>query len=77
MGADIEDINEDHYTFIKIISTADSNKIKTEALRRRYEAIAQSGQMAQQQAMDQQQQGGQSAGLNASMAQQASSMMQQ
>lgn len=73
LGAQIDSVDEDHYTFIKIFNTADHNKVKTEALRRRYEAIAKTGQQQYQQ----EQQWGQQAGLNASIAQNASSMMQE
>lgn len=57
IGAKIDDPMEDHYTFIKIFNTADHNKVKTEAIRRRYEAILQSGQLQEQ--YNQQQEGSQ------------------
>lgn len=36
----IEDINEDHNTFIKIFQTADDNEVKRKAIQARYDAIA-------------------------------------
>lgn len=71
-GARIDSMDDDHYAFIRIFNTADNNDIKTLALSRRYEAIAASGQLQEQQQLSQ----NGNSGLNASTAQMASQMMQ-
>lgn len=47
-GAIIEDINEDHNTFIKIFQTAEDNSTKRAALQARYDALAYANSMMQQ-----------------------------
>lgn len=39
LGAKIDSLDEDHYTFIRIFETADHNETKTKALQNRYNAI--------------------------------------
>ena len=41
----IDDINEDHNTFIRIFQTADNTKVKDKAIQARYEALAYKEQM--------------------------------
>lgn len=41
--ANIDDINEDHNTYIKIFMTADETDVKEKAIQARYEALAYSG----------------------------------
>lgn len=70
-GAVIDSPDDDHNAYIRIFQTADSNATKTEAIRRRYEAIEAFGRI------DESQQATAESGLNASTAQMASKMMQE
>lgn len=54
LGYEVDSLDDDHYTFIKIFNTADNNETKTEALRRRYLAIAESNQLGMNQDANQQ-----------------------
>lgn len=69
-GAVIDSLDDDHDAFIRIFQTADPCEAKTEAIRRRYEAIAEI-----QSASREREAGAVSTGLNASTAQMASRMM--
>lgn len=72
LGARVDSLDDDHYTFIRIFETADHNDVKTQALQNRYEAIRENitlGNIQQSVAWDK-------SALNASTAQMASQMMQ-